>query len=255
MSQHDPARPLRISGVGVPEGADQRRPLAPISLDVKRLPGDFRATVQRRMPRVLLCVPHSMSMSPKQFNWSFRKLQTWPGCEPCYLEGGGAPGPLRNAGGRRVLAEAYDAVLFIDADMTFPLDALRRLADHDKPIVSGYCLMRAEPFEPTTKSLTEDGNYRTVFPPATGLHQVDAVGGAFLYVQRQVLETVPFPWFEDYYTEAGHYRAEDITFCAKATKAGFEIWVDMDLKIGHIASAIIIANEAGRPTVLLPKGS
>ena len=36
---------------------------------------------------------------------------------------------------------------------------------------------------------------------------------------------------------------EDVTFCYKAKKAGFEVWMDTSIKLGHLGAATIITED------------
>lgn len=68
-------------------------------------------------------------------------------------------------------------------------------------------------------------------------------------IKRKVLETVEKPWFVYGDTSLGYNDnpnpddrgiGEDVYFSAKAKHAGFEIWVNGDLDIGHIGREPII---------------
>lgn len=61
------------------------------------------------------------------------------------------------------------------------------------------------------------------------LQEVDGCGAHFFLVKREVLEAIPYPWFQCTRDSAG----EDFDFCRKVKKAGFKIYADFGLYTGH----------------------
>ena len=124
-----------------------------------------------------------------------------------------------------------DWLLFIDADMKFNTDALNKLLAHNLDIVGGLCFRRVPPFNPTIYKRME-GHMKWQWQenyPKNSLFEVDATGSAFLLIKRKVFESIPYPWYE-YKKEL----SEDLLFCHKAKEAGFKIWIDSNVKIGHL---------------------
>ncbi len=133
-------------------------------------------------------------------------------------------------------------VLFMDDDMVPPPQAVRSLLKHDVFIVGGLCHTRRGPsYHPILGKL---------YPAALGLEagamgfwydhprgellEVDATGGAFLLIKRDVFEAVgPNPW-----TPADGL-SEDFSFCQRARNAGFNVHVDPEVDVGHIAEVVI----------------
>lgn len=142
---------------------------------------------------------------------------------------------------------AVTHVLFVDADMTFPEDALARLLAHDVPIVGGLYFNRRPPYAPMLLRQNHESwadsepMFGHVYDyPAPQLVEVDATGCGFLLVERQVFEKVRDPdglvggWFERY-----RGVSEDFSFCVRAQDAGFKILVDTGLKLGHIGKVVV----------------
>jgi GT2 family glycosyltransferase len=128
-----------------------------------------------------------------------------------------------------------DWLLFLDSDMEFPPDTLNRLLSHNKDIVGGLCFRKVPPFNPTLyKKRKFKDDYMFVSEwPENQLIEVDATGCACLLIRRDVLEAIPDPIFEDAAV------SEDMNFCKKAQKAGFKIYVDTGLKIGHVGQKTV----------------
>jgi GT2 family glycosyltransferase len=134
-------------------------------------------------------------------------------------------------------------LLWIDDDMVFAPDALRRLLAHDLSIVGGLCHGRRAPHYAPILLHRQPGGmmgyaYQHDYP--LGLVEVDATGGAFLLVKREVFETIEErfkapgegPW-----SDRGH--GEDTSFCERAKECGYKVFVDTTLEIGHIAEVVV----------------
>lgn len=138
-------------------------------------------------------------------------------------------------------------LLWIDDDMEFAPDSLRRLLAHDVPVVGGLCHMRRPPYYAV--ALREDGSdlFFASMPPE-GLVGVDATGAGFLLVRRDVAEAVAARFGNGSWWQSGEglYQPEDWAFCKRARHCGFPIMVDCSLDIGHVAEVVINRDIAGR---------
>jgi hypothetical protein len=128
-------------------------------------------------------------------------------------------------------------VLFLDSDMTFPLDVLKRLLAHGKDIVGAVYSRRRAPFGPTGQPMEgakESG----------GLLRMKNLPTGCVLITMRVFEKLPKPWFSDR-VEGEHILGEDFHFCEKATTAGFEIWQDTALsrEVGHIGEKVFKLGE------------
>ena len=56
-----------------------------------------------------------------------------------------------------------------------------------------------------------------------------------LFYKREVVENVPMPWYEAYMTDDGLNRANHVDFDVldKIKKAGYPIYIDLDVRVGH----------------------
>jgi len=71
-----------------------------------------------------------------------------------------------------------------------------------------------------------------------GLVEVDAVGAGSILYDMEVFKNIEPPWFE-FHLEEGPPIGEDIFFCDKLRAAGYKIYVDCDIKVGHLSTAVI----------------
>ena len=153
------------------------------------------------------------------------------------------------AGGRNTLVKrALDIgsewVLFLDDDQSFPPDLLLKLLAHERDVVSALYVQRAGGHGPIAFShRNEHGLYERLdltTLPGDGLLKVRAVGAGGLLVRSEVFHAIDSEptWFR--YGQWEEFdAAEDIIFCEKAQKAGFEVFVDLGTPIGHMAPTAI----------------
>ncbi len=133
-------------------------------------------------------------------------------------------------------------LLMIDSDETCPPDVFQRLFAHGKPIVRARVHRRYPPFDPILLRKNSAGQYEPVPDEEWtkgGLVRVDATGVAACGLfDMRVFENIPPPWFATVRTKDG-VVGEDVYFCEQAIKAGYEIFVDCDLEIPHLAQFAI----------------
>lgn len=131
-----------------------------------------------------------------------------------------------------------DWVWFVDDDHAFAPDVLLRLLDHGLPLVAPNVLRRQQPF--ASVACVDDAVLDLRTQPATGLVAVQHTGSSGLLIRREVIEVVEPPWFE-----LGNGISEDVNFCRKAVAAGFDIHVDLGLRLGHITTTVIWPHHDG----------
>jgi hypothetical protein len=138
----------------------------------------------------------------------------------------------------------YSHIMWIDSDSIFTPENFDSLLARDKDIVSG--LVKKTPYiylagkiDPTKnffqkESLTEEDIQ------GTDLIETDGVGFPFMLVKKGVFESIKAPWFatdaidEPSGPNGKIYVGEDIYFCIKAKEAGYKIWLDPTVKVGHL---------------------
>jgi hypothetical protein len=158
-----------------------------------------------------------------------------------------------------------DWLWMVDSDMTFAPDTVERLleyADPEKaPIVGGLCFGFDEngDIQPTLYGLAGDENdprslqvvrYHEWEPDS--MYQVAATGAACLLIHQSVFVKMrdierpgggrgfndAYPWFQEM-SHNGRPVSEDITFCWRAVQAGFPIYVNTSVQLGHIKQRVL----------------
>lgn len=151
----------------------------------------------------------------------------------------------RNAIADTVLRDDTTHLMFLDADHTFPEDAILKLIKDDKDIVAGNYNTRLDPFSskqgygPVTKMMV-DGEIvsmlREDFP--TGLFKCYAAATGFMMIKKEAFDKLKRPYFDARIDPDGKHFTEDIDFCMKANDAGLEVWVDPTIEIGHLGMTV-----------------
>ena len=179
--------------------------------------------------KILIEIPHT-GMFPYQFVNSYplmlaTTMKRGIGIE-YELRGHSLVYEAREQAAKHFLESDCDYLLFLDSDMVPPADMLIKLIQHDKPIVSALAFRRVPNYEPCI--FKNDMEFYLDYPK--GLIEVAGVGMACTLIKKEVFQNVPQPWFTP--TAIG----EDLSFCKRATDAGYKIFCDTNLICGHVGS-------------------
>jgi len=172
------------------------------------------------------------------------------GFDSAYLElqGNCHVDDARNEIVARFLESDCDALVFIDGDVVYTGSDLVRLCSHHKPIVGGVYPYRKEGAEEMPVRMRAD-----VIWTGERLLPVAGLPTGFLYIKREVFEVVSSwckqarhpgtkEWmtifFErDIFEESR--RGGDIRFTMLCAKAGYELYADTSLRLGHVARIVV----------------
>lgn len=139
-----------------------------------------------------------------------------------------------------------DYLLFVDADLDFPADAVDRLVKHDRDIVAAPYAVKNIPTRWALGFLEDQPAY------VAGLMKVRNVPAGFTLVKRRVFEALVSPelTFHEEGDEKSYYAfylpylverengrraflSEDFAFCQRASDKGFEVHCDFDVRLNH----------------------
>lgn len=142
-------------------------------------------------------------------------------------------GSILHINRERIVKKAIDLgcthLLFLDADMYFEKDAILKLLKHNKDIIGANYHLRTIPAVATVKNPKK----------LKGLTECDAVATGFLLIDLNVFKKLPQPYFFWQSNDKGELvEGEDNWFCRIAREAGFKIWCDLSVNIGHIGEYI-----------------
>lgn len=148
------------------------------------------------------------------------------------------------------LASDCDTLVFIDHDVAWEAGALLKLVDAPVDMVAGIYPQRRDPINYCVKWLDKDELWAN---PETGLLEVAGVPAGFMKLSRKQLESMveQYPDTEFYvetapdtkawalfadYRIGKHKMGEDYAFCRRWTDMGGKIWIDPEIKMGHIGN-------------------
>jgi len=140
---------------------------------------------------------------------------------------------------RSILAEeaisrGCDWIFYVDDDQVFEKDTLTKLLARDVDIVSGLYLQKSPPFPPLYyEERYEDKGLKRSYLETSGMQKVVGVGAGCLLIKTKVFEKLDKPYFR-----FGSF-GEDFDFCLRAAERGFDIWLDLETPVGHLATMTI----------------
>ena len=137
----------------------------------------------------------------------------------------------------------YDYILYADSDMVFSADDLNRLLQHDANIVSGLYVSRDGQNKNVAYSQIITRRrfpYRVpkliVDRGVTGYTEVAAIGFGFTLIKIDVIKSMLKRYKSLFEPKWG--VGEDVAFCLRARKCGYKIYIDRDVKLGHIGETV-----------------
>ena len=144
------------------------------------------------------------------------------------------------------LEKKADYMLWIDDDNIPPEDGLIKLLEREKDIVSGLYFKRRPPYEPLIMMKRRQGigseRRADIFRDgATELLQIHSTGFGFILIKREVLEKMREARMPHFSMKVG--LGEDIWFCVQAQGAGYDIWLDPTVEVGHLGDKPIITGK------------
>src|SRR3990167_10149358 len=138
---------------------------------------------------------------------------------------------------RTALKNDITHLLFVDSDMVFEPDALNILLEKDKDIIGANYNMRKFPLTSTIKIHDEKGV--KIYEPKSDMFECYAVSTGFMLIKMDVFKKIPTPWFAYEFDEKGDMKTgSDIWFCKQARKAGYKIYCDPTIQVGHIGDYV-----------------
>jgi hypothetical protein len=171
----------------------------------------------------------------------------------------------RNALAIEAVSKNFDYLFMVDDDNPIPPDTLEKMVEDDKDIVTApilgrnpdgngnykMCAFYSREIEANGSPLKLYFNIDT-FRDGGNLHRVDATGTGCLLVKRNVLETLlkkydgevfafgDIKFDKNVIVDGKSYdrrtMSEDCEFSERATKEGFEIWLDDRIRPMHITN-------------------
>ena len=157
----------------------------------------------------------------------------------------------RNGLAKRAITEGFDRVLWLDSDMDFEPDLMRRfMADLDEgyEYVSGLFFKRKAPVQPCIYKEVgyyHDENKNEVTPvalcyedyPRDQIFEIGASGFAGVMMTTELLKKVTDQFGQPFSPILGF--GEDLSFCKRVAHVGGKMYCDSRIKMGHVGLGTI----------------
>lgn len=131
---------------------------------------------------------------------------------------------LREEAAKSIVNSGASHVMFIDSDMMFPKDTIKKLLSRDKDIIGANYVQRVDQTQWSAKINGES----VISTGCKDIQEVDSIGLGMCLIKIDVFKKMPQPWF-DVPFEYGTYIGEDISFCRHATNNRYKIYIDHSL--------------------------
>ncbi len=159
------------------------------------------------------------------------------------------------------LAAGFEELFWIDADMSFPVDAVEQLRQLDLPI---SCAIYSKKGQRELVVHLSPGTQQMTFGIGGGLSEIKYGATGFLLTKREVYEKIQeheglptcniqfgrpvVPYFLPMAVPVGEnfwYLGEDFAFCERARRCGYQVMADTRIRLGHIGRQTYEWEDAG----------
>lgn len=156
----------------------------------------------------------------------------------------------RNTLAKYAIQNNCDRILWIDSDMVFDSDLMKRLSadmDEGRDFVAALFFKRKAPIHPVIYK--DVGYYKnddgTITPaakpyddyPEDDIFKVQASGFGAVMVSVDLIKKVVEKYGLPFSPAMGF--GEDLSFCNRVAELGVDMWCDSRIKVGHIGSGVI----------------
>ena len=192
--------------------------------------------------KVLIGVPTAEYARRADFYDYFNMLEKPEGTIITFCHGQ-SPARNRNLIIQQALEHNCTHVFFLDDDVAFKPDTLMRLLSHNVNMVTGLYLMRNYPHRPILFDYSNDKGecHHVTLEQQTGLIEVVNTGLGCVLINTEVFKAMEKPWITLGELERDHW-CDDISFFNRARAAGFKLFCDFSILVGHFASVTVWPN-------------
>jgi GT2 family glycosyltransferase len=144
----------------------------------------------------------------------------------------------------------YDYMMWIDSDIRFTSDQFLQLYEMNKDIAAGWYAQPGAPngnyFTPVVEKMDNsyflsNGYFQFLrvkdFELKQNPFKADYIGFGWVLIKQGVFEKLSYPWFAprklSVSGEVADMCSEDVAFCLDARDAGFDLWVNPKVRVGH----------------------
>ena len=193
--------------------------------------------------KILIAVP-CMDQVPAPFCNSLALLQKVGDCT-LMMKSGSLIYTSRNALATAAIQAEADYVFWLDSDMVFQPDILKRmlktLQEKDLDMLTGLYFRRVPPYSPVLFDKLEIDGIACDFTEwkriPDDLFEVGACGFGCVLMKTDVFFDVQSK-FGNMFAPIGN-NGEDVAFCWRARQCGYKIWCDPSVICGHVGYSVV----------------
>lgn len=148
-------------------------------------------------------------------------------------------GISRNKLARLAIDGGYDHILYVDADMVIPENALELMMQGDADVVAALYPKRSD--HSVANVYMESPGSGLPYEKVDGLPDrvpISFCGFGCVLVRTELLRRMEYPWFQFCEYPNGDFLSEDFFFCQEAMRAGAVMEADTRVRCGHILEEV-----------------
>lgn len=202
------------------------------------------------MKKILIAIP-TMATVPIEFMLSMLGLQTVEQTEVSVVANS-LVYTARNQLALKAIEEKFDYILWLDSDMVFPSDTLKKLYEkaekNNLDFISGLYFSRTQPQKPVVyKSIDWEQDPKTALIKHSAepwydypKDQIFGIGGSgfgCVLVKTSLIKLIA-ERFQVSPFEPMPFLGEDLAFCWRVSKLGKRMYCDSRVKLGHVGSFV-----------------
>ncbi len=190
--------------------------------------------------KVLIAVPTGEFARRADWYDYFTAIKRPEGCLNTTVHGQ-SPAQSRNMMIEQAIEHECTHIFFLDDDCCPKPDIIEQLLKHDKDIVSGLYLKRNYPFSPLMfdKEYSNGANRHMFLTNGRkGLVEGTNAGLGAVLIKMEVFKALEKPWIRLGQIDKDHW-CDDIEFFNRARAAGFKLFIDLDVPVGHFLTGVI----------------
>ena len=141
------------------------------------------------------------------------------------------------------LASEVDYIMWLDSDIIYPPNIIRKLMSRNKDMITGIYHKRTVPFTPCIYKLEEDKLKPYLDYPEDKLFQIEAAGFGCMLMKAKVIKAVHDKFGGCFFPVNG-VGGEDLSFIRRAKDVGIDVWCDSSVKCGHVGRQVIMPDKS-----------
>lgn len=134
-----------------------------------------------------------------------------------------------------------DILLMIDTDMVFTRQDVENILQHikdGKDYVCGFYRKGHKPYDSQIYIGYDKGLRKHISGELDNMKEIYASGACFVALSKKLIQALPPRPFERI-VKNNILLGEDLSFCQRVRDAGFTLWCDPSIKIGHVVSEVV----------------